>query len=155
MKIDVEERVERAKYYFTQGFNCSQSVILAFSDITGLTEDQLIRAGSGFGGGFGRMREVCGTVSGMTFLAGFISPIAVPTDQEARKANYALVQHFAGEFKALNGSIICKELLGLGPAPHTEDPQPSPRTPEYYQKRPCVEMVGISAGIVARYLEQQ
>lgn len=154
MEIDVQERIDRAKNYFKQGYNCCQSVVLAFSDITGMDEKQLICCSTGFGGGMGRMREVCGTVSAMTFLSGFISPVPTPADQAARKANYALVQQFAKEFREQNGSIICRELLGLGSAPHIDNPQPSERTPQYYQKRPCAEIVGISASIIANYLKQ-
>ena len=99
------------------------------------------------------MREVCGAVSGMVMLAGLMKPAPDPTVKNWRTANYALVQEMAGDFKALNGSIVCKELLGLvpmgsgSPAPK-ESPEPSDRTPEYYKKRPCEEMVGISARIV-------
>ena len=108
---------------------------------------------SGFGGGMGRMREVCGAVSGMVMLAGLIRPATDPTVKDWRTANYALVQEMAGEFKAINGSIVCKELLGLVPMGSSqqvpqESPEPSDRTPEYYKKRPCEELVGISARIV-------
>ena len=114
---------------------------------------------SGFGGGMGRMREVCGSVSGMVLLASLLKPAADPTDKTARTANYALVQKVAADFKALNGSIVCRELLGLSPMgsvsvnpadPHgiPESPVPSDRTPEYYRKRPCEELVGISARII-------
>jgi hypothetical protein len=101
----------------------------------------------------GRMREVCGSVSGMTILAGLMRPASDPTVKDWRTANYAMVQEMAGEFKSINGSIVCKELLGLvpmgscSPAPK-ESPEPSDRTPEYYKKRPCEELVGISARIV-------
>ena len=104
------------------------------------------------------MREVCGSVSGMVFLCGLLSPADNPSDKKARTANYALVQEVASDFKAINGSIICRELLGLtGRATAREDtgihgipesPEPSDRTPEYYKKRPCEELVGISARII-------
>lgn len=171
MIIDVEERVAKAREYFHSGCNCSQSVALAFSDITGLSEKDLERAATGFGGGFGRMREVCGAVSGMTMLAGFIRPVADRKDIPARKENYALVQDFAEKFRQENGSIICRELLGLahnvsgaasgagigagvGASVGANDPTPSERTPEYYHKRPCEEIVGIAARIVAEYLTE-
>ena len=109
---------------------------------------------SGFGGGMGRMREVCGSVSGMVMLAGLISPATDPSIKVDRTRNYALVQEVAGEFRNINGSIICRELLGLvpmgesgNPAPQ-ESPEPSDRTTEYYKKRPCEELVGISARII-------
>ena len=158
MKIDIEERVAKAKKLFKEdGYNCCQAVVLAYNDIFGLDDKTAASLSSGFGGGMGRMREVCGSVSGMVFLAGLLSPADNPSDKAARTANYALVQEVAGEFKAMNGSIICKELLGLtenctakGEGIHgiPESPVPSDRTPEYYKKRPCEELVGISARII-------
>ena len=152
--IDIEERVEKAKRLFKEGeYNCCQAVVLAYNDIFGIDDETAAAMSSGFGGGMGRMREVCGSVSGMVMLAGLIRPASNPAVKEWRTANYALVQEMAGEFKAINGSIVCKELLGLVPmgssalAPK-ESPEPSDRTPEYYRKRPCEELVGISARIV-------
>lgn len=153
MEINVEERVAAARAFFREGYNCCQSVVLAFEDIAGLDKDSIIKAACGFGGGMGRMREVCGTVSAMVMLAGFISPVPSPKDMEARKANYALVQHLADSFRKENGTIYCRELLGMGFEPHKESPQPSERTAEYYKKRPCEELVGLSAGFVANYLK--
>lgn len=155
--FNVEERVEKAKRLFTEGYNCCQSVVLAFDDVIGLDRELLAAMTSGFGGGVGRQREVCGCVSGMTFLTGFICPAADPSIKEDRTANYALVQELCGIFKAECGSIICKELLGLVPmgsgAPvKKENPEPSDRTPEYYRKRPCVETVALAARIVSEKL---
>jgi C_GCAxxG_C_C family probable redox protein len=153
-EFDIEERVEKAKRLFKEGgYNCCQAVVLAYNDIFGLDDITAASISSGFGGGMGRMREVCGSVSGMVILAGLLKPATDPSDKEARTGNYALVQDIAGEFKALNGSIVCKELLGLVPmgssAPvAAESPEPSDRTPEYYKKRPCEELVGISARII-------
>ena len=152
--FNLEERVEKAKRLFKEeGYNCCQAVVLAYNDIFGLDEKTAASVASGFGGGMGRMREVCGSVSGMTLLAGMISPVDNPSDKSSRTANYALVQEMAERFKEINGSILCKELLGLVPmgsagnAPK-ETPEPSDRTAEYYKKRPCEELVGISARIV-------
>lgn len=158
-QINIEERVEKARKLFKEeGYNCCQAVVLAYNDIFGIDDTLAASLSSGFGGGMGRMREVCGSVSGMVFLAGLIRPATDPTDKSARTGNYSLVQEVAGEFKALNGSIICKELLGLtessqassGKGIHgiPESPEPSDRTPEYYKKRPCEELVGISARII-------
>ena len=154
MEINIEERVEKAKKLFKEdGYNCCQAVVLAYNDIFGIDDDTAASLSSGFGGGMGRMREVCGSVSGMVMLAGLIRPASDPSVKEWRTANYALVQEMAGEFREMNGSIVCKELLGLVqigsccPAPK-ESPEPSDRTPEYYKKRPCEELVGISARIV-------
>ena len=153
-EFNIEERVEKAKRLFKEGgYNCCQAVVLAYNDLFGIDDETAAAISSGFGGGMGRMREVCGAVSGMVMLAGLMRPASDPTKKDWRTANYALVQEMAGDFKALNGSIVCKELLGLvpmgsgTPAPK-ESPEPSDRTPEYYKKRPCEEMVGIAARIV-------
>ena len=159
--INIEERVEKAKHLFKEGgYNCCQAVVLAYNDVFGLPDDTAAALSSGFGGGMGRMREVCGSVSGMVMLAGLLEPATDPKNMAVRTANYALVQEVAGEFKAINGSIICRELLGLSPMGASatqsssdihgipESPAPSERTEAYYKKRPCEEMVGISARII-------
>jgi len=145
------EREQKAIAYFMDGYNCCQAVALAFSDIMGIDELAVKKITSGFGGGIARMREVCGAVSGMVMVAGFISPADNPADKEGRTANYALVQQFAEDFKAQKGSIICRELLGLR-AGQQEGPQPSDRTPAYYHSRTCAANVGAAARIVAEYL---
>ena len=157
-KFDIEERVEKARRLFKEGgYNCCQAVVLAYNDLFGMDDNTAAALSSGFGGGMGRMREVCGSVSGMVMLAGLLKPACDPMDKAARTGNYALVQEVAGEFKAMNGSIICKDLLGLTGGPVAEgkgihgipeSPTPSDRTPEYYKKRPCEELVGISARII-------
>ena len=106
----------------------------------------------------GRMREVCGSVSGMVMLSGMLSPADNPSDKAGRTANYALVQEVAGEFRNINGSIICRELLGLDKKPAegqatSESPVPSDRTAEYYKKRPCEELVKISARIIGERIK--
>ena len=158
--MNIEERVEKAKRLFKEGgYNCCQAVVLAYNDIFGIDDETAAAMSSGFGGGMGRMREVCGSVSGMVMLAGLIRPATDPTVKDWRTANYALVQEMAGEFKGINGSIVCKELLGLVPMGSNEQtpkesPEPSDRTPEYYKKRPCEELVGISARIVGEKILQ-
>lgn len=152
--FDIEERVTKARRLFKEGgYNCCQSVVLAYNDLFDIDDITAAALSSGFGGGMGRMREVCGCVSGMTMVASMLMPACNPSDKKARTANYALVQEVAGEFREMNGSIICKELLGLVPmgsgAPSPgESPEPSDRTAEYYRKRPCEELVGISARII-------
>lgn len=159
-ELNIEERVEKAKRLFKEGgYNCCQAVVLAYNDTFNLDNETAAAISSGFGGGMGRMREVCGSVSGMVLLAGLLKPAIDPTDKVARTANYALVQDVAADFKALNGSIVCRELLGLSPMGTAtanpadihgipESPVPSDRTPEYYKKRPCEELVGIAARII-------
>ncbi len=155
--FDPTERGERAKGLFLQGYNCCQAVLLAFADILGAEgladEDLLKMIGSGFGGGFARMREVCGSFSGCTVMAGFIRPAVTPGLEE-RKANYALVQEMAAAFRERNGgSIVCGELLGLrGHKP--EGPTPSERTEEFYRKRPCPEIIRNAAIIVAEKMKE-
>ena len=152
-EFNIEERVEKARRLFKEGgYNCCQAVVLAYNDVFGIDDTMAAALSSGFGGGMGRMREVCGSVSGMVLLAGLLKPACDPSDKAARTGNYALVQELAGRFREKNGSIVCKELLGLVPMGSgqnaaKESPVPSDRTPEYYKKRPCEELVGISARI--------
>ncbi len=153
-EFDINERVAKAKKLFKEdGFNCCQAVVLAYNDLFGIDDSTAAAMSSGFGGGMGRMREVCGSVSGMVMLAGLIAPASDPSVKTDRTRNYALVQEVAGEFRRQNGSIVCRELLGLvpmgsGETAVKESPEPSDRTPEYYRKRPCEELVGISARII-------
>ena len=151
------ERGERARNHFLEGYNCCQAVLMAFADVleaNGLADEaQLKTVGSGFGGGFARLREVCGSFSGCTMLAGFICPALSPGLEE-RKANYALVQEMAAEFRARNGgSIVCAELLGLRDR-KPEGPVPSARTEEFYRKRPCPEIIRNAATIVAEKMKE-
>ena len=145
---EIEKRVERAKALFKEGFNCSQAVCAACADLYGLDEQTALRVAASFGGGIGRMRQICGAACGMFILAGLENGSATPGDAEGKKQNYVLVQDLAAKFKAENGSLICAELLGIAPKP--ENPTPAERTEAYYQKRPCVEMV---ANAVRIYLE--
>lgn len=146
-------RGDKAKAYFTQGYNCAQSVLMAFSDITGLDEKTSAMLSSGFGGGMGRMREVCGAVSGMFMAASIVSGYDDPADFEGKKRTYEMIQTLAERFKAQNKSIICKELLGLEKPEGTHIPEK--RTPEYYQKRPCGDLVKDAAEILEEYFISQ
>lgn len=145
---EIENRVERARALFRQGFNCCQAVCAACADLYGLDETTALRVAASFGGGIGRMRQTCGAACGMFVLAGLENGSAIPGDAEGKKQNYMLVQDLAAKFKAENGSLICSELLGIAPKP--DNPTPAERTAEYYQKRPCVEMV---ANAVRIYLQ--
>ncbi len=148
--IDIEARVARARELFTSGYNCSQSVFLAYADLFGVDHTLAATLSAPLGGGMGRLREVCGTVSGMALVAGMLIPADDPSDTKAKAANYALVQHFAEQFRAANGAIVCRELLGL--TQRKDEPTPEARTPEYYRKRPCVEYVACAARIIGEYL---
>ena len=149
----MSERGERAKAYFEQGYNCAQSVLLSFSDITGLDEKTSAMLSSGFGGGMGRMREVCGAVSGLFMAASLICGYSDPSDFEGKKQTYAMIQQLAQGFREQNGSIICRELLGLSKPEGTHIPEQ--RTAEYYKKRPCGELVKSAAEILEAYLNNQ
>lgn len=138
----------KAAELFLSGWNCAQSVALAFCDVTGLDEKTAARMASSFGGGMGRMRQVCGGVSGMLMVLGLLYGYDEASDQAGKKALYAEVQALAGKFQAQVGSIICRELLKNPPA----DPNPSPRTAEYYQKRPCARMVATAAGLMDEFI---
>jgi C_GCAxxG_C_C family probable redox protein len=150
VKFNAVERAERAKAFFNEGYNCAQSVAMAFADITPLDEKMVATITASFGGGMGRLREVCGAVSGMAFVASFLSPCPTADNANAKKVNYALVQEFAEKFRQQNGAIVCRELLGLDRP--KDEPTPSPRTTEYYKKRPCAEYVYDAALIVGEYL---
>ena len=135
-----EKRIEKAVALFKSGFNCAQSVVAAFADQYGFTEEQALHMAASFGGGIGRMRMTCGAACGLFMLAGL-------------EANYALVQQLAEEFKRRNGSLICAELLGLKKPEITSIPDE--RTKQYYAKRPCAHMVEEAARIWVEYLERK
>ncbi len=141
-------RAEHAATLFYDGYNCAQAVTIAFADVTGLTADFSATMASSFGGGMGRMREVCGAVSGMLLVAGILYGYKGNEGDEAKKAHYALVQNLAGQFREKVGSIVCREILKNPPS----DPVPSPRTEEYYKMRPCTRMVFLAAQILDDYL---
>ena len=147
----IEARAQRAVALFKEGFNCSQAVFASCADLYGITDEALaLRLSASFGGGMGRMRLVCGAASGMFLLAGLEKGSCTPHDNEGKMANYAFVQDLAEKFKAQYGSLICAELLGLAPRP--EEPKPAERTQQYYEKRPCSEMIAEAVRIYLRSL---
>ncbi len=143
---------ELAADYFMKGYNCSQSVVAAFADDLGISEALALRVSSGFGGGVGRMREVCGAFTGLTTVVGLA--YADANDPNDKSKIYDIVQQLAAQFKLQSGSdsFICKELLGLAKPEGT--PQAEPRTDAYYKKRPCKELVSVAADIMADYMVQ-
>lgn len=144
---------EKARALFKEKhYNCAQAVFIAFSDLTEMDETAAATLSSSFGGGMGRLREVCGAVSGCFMVLGALLGPADPTDHDAKMAHYAVIQEAAKRFKEENGSYICRELLGLGAGP--SEPSPEVRTENYYMKRPCDEYVAIAAGITAEILEK-
>ncbi len=141
-------RAEKAAQLFHDGYNCAQAVALAFCDVTGLEESFTARMASSFGGGMGRMREVCGAVSGMLLIAGILYGYEGGEGDAIKQAHYALVQQLAGQFRETVGSIICRDILKNPPS----DPVPSPRTEQYYAQRPCVRMVYLATQILDEYI---
>ena len=140
---------ELAAQLFLGGCNCAQAVVVAFCDVTGLEKDFAARLSCYFGGGMGRMREVCGAVSGMLMVAGLLYGYDDPGEKDVnKKAHYALVQQLAGAFREEVGSIVCREILKNPPS----DPNPTPRTAEYYKTRPCARMVMTAARILDGYI---
>ena len=132
----MEDRIQKAVELFKSGYNCSQSVVAAFADMYGFTQEQAVRMSASFGGGIGRMRETCGAACGLFLIAGLETGATEATDREGKAANYAVVQELAAEFKKRNGSLICGELLGL----KKKEPistVPEERNTQYYSKRPC------------------
>lgn len=151
--MTMKDRVEKAVELFKSGYNCSQSVVAAFADMYGFTQEQALRMSASFGGGIGPMRQTCGAACGMFLLAGLEKGAVDGKDREGKAANYALVQQLAEEFRKRNGSMICAELLGLKKPEGSSTPEA--RTEQYYAKRPCAKMVEEAAAIWAEYLEKQ
>ena len=153
-KAEDSARGKRAFELFNEGYNCSQAVALAFADLIGMDEKLLVRMTSSFGGGMGRLREVCGAVSGMFFVAGALYGYGEPGNagQQEKAEHYARIQELAGEYRAINGSIVCRELLGLGQT-GADQPIPELRSAEYYKKRPCGQLVMLAATIMESYIE--
>ncbi|MGM9818581.1 MAG: C-GCAxxG-C-C family protein [Paludibacteraceae bacterium] len=151
-KREIEQRSEQAVAYFKQGYNCAQSVYMAYADVFGMDKDLAARIIAPLGGGMGRLREVCGAVSGMFLVAGLKYPADNPADHDAKTRNYAAVQRLAEKFRQQNGSIVCRELLGL--AVRKDDPTPEPRTDAYYKRRPCAEYVRIAATLAGEELNE-
>ena len=140
----------KAAELFLSGYNCAQAVVVAFTDVTGLTEQQAAKMASAFGGGMGRMREVCGAVSGMLMVLSYVYGYDTPGDDISKKRLYGQVQALAAGFRAENGSIICREILKNPPS----DPTPTPRTAEFYAKRPCAKMVMTAARLLEQFMEE-
>lgn len=144
--INISERKDKAVAYFEEGYNCAQAVFLAYSDLYEIEPELAKKLSASFGGGMGRMREVCGACSGMFMLMGMQYPANDPTDKDAKAANYAAVQRTAAAFKQKFGTIICAELLDV--KRQAQIPMPSERNAEYYAKRPCARFVAEAAEIV-------
>lgn len=146
-----EEKARKAREYFLQGYNCSQSVLAAWCEELGLDMNTALRISACFGGGMGRLREVCGACSGAFMVIGLKYGYTEGRDFKTKSENYAMVQKFAARFKEENGfdSIICREMLGLNGA---SDPTPEKRTEQYYKKRPCPDMIALASGLLDEFI---
>ena len=144
------EHEQKAVDLFTEGCNCSQAVFAAFCDITGFDKDTALRLASGFGGGFGRQREVCGAVCGMTMAAGFIAGYSDTQNPQLKTDCYAAVHTLMQAFKAEKGSYICREILGITAEQYS--PVATPRTAEFYKKRPCPGCIATAARLIDEML---
>lgn len=147
----MESRVEKAEELFRMGYNCAQSVFAAYADLFGMDRESALRLSSPMGGGMGRMREVCGTVSAMALLSGLVDGNSDPCDQEKKTLVYDRVRKMSDAFAEENGSIICRELLGI--LGRELSAEPSLRTEEYYQVRPCIKFVRSAAKIIKNTLQ--
>lgn len=148
----MSERGDKAYELFKNGYNCAQAVAGAFSDLLGMDMDTVAKLASGFGGGMGRMREVCGTFSGIVMVVSTLYGYSDPRDTENKTEVYSRIQELAEQFRKDNGSIICRELLGISKPEGS--PVPEQRTSEYYKKRPCPELCRYAADLLERYIEQ-
>lgn len=141
---------KKAGELFREGYNCAQSVFCAFSDELGFDFETALKLASSFGGGMGRLREVCGAVSAMFMIAGLKYGYTTPNNDEIKGEHYARIQELAARFKEKHGTIICRELLGLDVK--QDNPTPSKRTEQYYKDRPCEDIIRDAAEITAEYI---
>ncbi|MDD4920941.1 MAG: C-GCAxxG-C-C family protein [Bacteroidales bacterium] len=149
-EIDVKVRTEQAVENFQNGYNCAQSVALAYADLYPVDVETVKILAAPFGAGMGRLREVCGAVSGMFLILGMEHPVIKPNDKTTKAASYVAVQRTALNFKDKMGSYICADLLKIGRQP--QDPTPDDRNSEYYAKRPCAYCVAVAAEIIGEEL---
>lgn len=156
MSQDLEDRIQRAVENFMSGYGCSQSVLAAYADIYGLDDKMSKRIAAGFGGGVGRMRMMCGTVSALVILVGLDCGQTEGDDREGKAACYKVVQELLASFKQRNGSVICAELLEFNGCPAVKNTYiPDERNAAYYKKRPCAQKVESAARIFAEYLQKK
>lgn len=141
-----------AREYFTSGYNCAQSVFLTYAEKYGFDKDTALKLSSSFGGGMGRMREVCGAVSAMFMIAGLENGYSENNNDEIKAEHYTRIQNLANEFKKKNGTIICRELLGVDA---DDNPIPSKRTSQYYEERPCEEFIADACKILDEFINKK
>jgi len=147
-EYEINQRKSKAVGFFEQGYNCSQAVFMAYSDIYGIDTETAAKLATSFGGGMGRLREVCGAVTGMFLVLGLHYPFTDTKDKAAKNNNYKAVQRTANEFKSVMGSYICADLLKLKHEP--QNPEALERNEAYYEYRPCTRCVAVAAEIVGK-----
>lgn len=138
-----------ARENFKQGYNCAQSVFLTYAENFGFDTETALKLSSSFGGGMGRMREVCGAVSAMFMIAGLKNGYTENNNDEIKAEHYTRIQKLANEFRKTHGTIICRELLGVDA---DDNPIPSKRTEQYYSERPCEEFIADICKIIDKYI---
>lgn len=148
--VHIKSRVDKAQENFMKGYNCAQSVFITYADLFGIDKETALKLSCPMGGGMGRMREVCGTVSSMSLLGGLLIGNTDPENQDAKTASYELTRRMADTFAEVNGTIICREILGI--LEREESAAPSERTAEYYASRPCARIVRSAAEILEKHL---
>ncbi len=146
MKIDVSGRVQQAVSFFEEGYNCSQAVFMAYSDLYGIDQETAAKLATSFGGGMGRLREICGALSGAFLVLGLHYPYVNVSDRKSKNENYKVVQKVANDFKLEMGSYICADLLKV--KREAQSPESAERTSEYYESRPCARCVAVAARII-------
>ena len=146
------ERADRAYNYFMEGFTCAQSLFTAFADIFGIEKETALKLSAGLGGGVGRMREVCGVVTSASMIIGMMYGATEGSDRDSKAFTYEKVREFADSFKAIEGTIMCRELLGLDKAEESHIPQE--RTAEYYASRPCPRITREAGEILEKMVEE-
>lgn len=148
-----QSRTERAVEAFLGGCNCAQAVFSTYADLFGIDRQTAMNLTNSMGGGISRLREVCGTVSAIALLTGLAEGEVDPGDLKAREKVYQRTRDLLAEFEQENGSLICRELLGI--LGRDRSARPSERTPEYYRKRPCARFVACAARIIEENLTEQ
>lgn len=167
--MTLEQAQDKARNNFKSGMNCAQSVFAVFAEELGMNLETALKVSQGFGGGMCRMREVCGCVSAMIMASSLVTGSADPSDKNAKDECYKTGQKLSQKFREKNGSVVCRELLGLVPMGQSEaalqnktpvehkveSSVSSERTEEYYKKRPCQELCADAAGILCEYLKSK
>ncbi len=144
---------EKAAELFNSGCNCAQAVFCAFSDVTGIDVETGMRLSSSFGGGMGKLREVCGACTGAFAVAGALWGYTDVNDHKAKVAHYEIVRRIANEFKEKHNTYLCSELMdGIANAKGSD---PAERTPEYYAVRPCCRFVMDAAEILDNIIAEK